>query len=94
MDSYRVRDQTQSHRAILQLHIDSEIATIVNSIMHDTADSLCKVIKIGQDAGIFTSTYPARSLARFVFNSFNGLRVTVKFDSNKKMFDDIVNVCL
>ena len=74
--------------------VDSEIAAIANSIMHDTEEALFKLIKKGQDTGIFTTKYPARSLARFVFNSLNGLRVTVKFDANKKMFDDIVNVCL
>lgn len=74
--------------------VDSEIASIANSIMNDTEEALCKVIRKGQDTGVFTTKYPARSLARFVFNSLNGLRVTVKFDANKKMFDDIVNVCL
>lgn len=74
--------------------IDVEIATIVNSIMSDFEDAVCKAIKRGQDTGIFTAQYSARSLARFIFNSLNGLRVTVKFDTSKKMFDDIVNVCL
>lgn len=74
--------------------IDVEIATIVNSIMSDFEDAVCKAIKRGQDTGIFTVQYSARSLARFIFNSLNGLRVTVKFDTSKKVFDDIVNVCL
>ncbi|MDR6968087.1 TetR/AcrR family transcriptional repressor of nem operon [Flavobacterium arsenatis] len=74
--------------------VDSEIAGIANSIMNDTEEALCKVIKKGQDTGVFTTKFSARSLARFVFNSLNGLRVTVKFDADKKMFDDIVNVCL
>jgi TetR/AcrR family transcriptional repressor of nem operon len=74
--------------------VDSEIAAIANSIMHETEEALCKLIKKGQDLGLFTTKYPARSLARFIFNSLNGLRVTVKFDATKKMFDDIVNVCL
>ncbi len=73
---------------------DSEIAAIANSIMHDTEEALCKVIKKGQEQGIFATKYSARSLARFVFNSLNGLRVSVKFDVSKKAFDDIVNVCL
>lgn len=73
--------------------VDTEVAIIANSIMHDTEEAVCKAIKKGQDTGVFTTQYSARSLARFVFNSLNGLRVTVKFDANKKMFDDIVNVC-
>lgn len=74
--------------------VDTEVAAIANTIMHDTENALCNAIKRGQENGIFTTKRPARSLARFVFNSLNGLRVTVKFDADKKMFDDIVNVCL
>lgn len=74
--------------------VDKEVSAIVNSIMHDFEDAVRRVIKMGQETGVFTTEYPARSLARFIFNSLNGLRVTVKFDANKKMFDDIVNVCL
>ncbi|MEH6682627.1 MAG: TetR/AcrR family transcriptional regulator [Sediminicola sp.] len=74
--------------------VDSEIAGIANGIMHDTEEALCSAIKIGQEKGVFTTKFSARCLARFVFNSLNGLRVTVKFDARKKMFEDIVNVCI
>lgn len=74
--------------------VDSDIATIANAIMRDTEEALYKAIKEGQRRGVFTKRYPARSLARFVFNALNGLRVTVKFDANKKMYEDIVNVSL
>lgn len=73
---------------------DEEVAAIASSIMHDVEDAVCKAIKRGQDMGVFTSQHTARSLARFIFNSLNGLRVTVKFEPSKKAFDDIVNVCL
>ncbi|MBT1701794.1 TetR/AcrR family transcriptional regulator [Fulvivirgaceae bacterium PWU20] len=74
--------------------VDEEVADILNTIMYDFENAICSVIKKGQGLGIFTNQYAARSLARFIFNSLNGLRVTSKFDANKKMFDDIVNVCL
>jgi len=74
--------------------VDSDIATIANAIMRDTEEALYKVIKEGQHRGIFTDRYPARSLARFIFNALNGLRVTVKFDADKKMYEDIVEVSL
>jgi TetR/AcrR family transcriptional repressor of nem operon len=74
--------------------VDDEVGSIANAIMQDTENALTKAIKKGQKLGVFTSTHSARSLARFIFNSLNGLRVTVKFDVSKKMFDDIVNVCL
>lgn len=73
---------------------DEEVAAIATSIMQDVEDAVCKAIKRGQDMGVFTTKHTARSLARFIFNSLNGLRVTVKFDASKKAFDDIVNVCL
>lgn len=74
--------------------IDSEVLNIANTIMLDTEDALYKAIKRGQDKGVFTTKNSAHALARFIFNSLNGLRVTVKFDSTPKMFDDIVKVCL
>ena len=74
--------------------VDSEIAAIANSIMHDTEKALSSVIELGQEKGIFTTKLPSRSLARFVFNSLNGLRVTVKFDADREMFEDIVEVCM
>ncbi len=80
--------------AVEMAPVDTDVSDIVNSIMNDMENTVCKAIKRGQDKGIFTTVYSARSLARFIFNSLNGLRVTVKFDANKKMFDDIVNVCL
>ncbi len=74
--------------------VDTEVAAIANSIMHDTETAITKAIKKGQEQGVFSKTHSARSLSRFIFNSLNGFRVTMKFDAGKKMFDDIVNVCL
>lgn len=74
--------------------VDEKIAEIANSVMQDTEEALRKVIERGQEQGVFTTKNSASSLARFVFNSSNGLRVTVKFDTSKTMYDDIVNVCL
>lgn len=73
---------------------DDDVAIIVNNIMKDTITALTKAIKKGQKIGVFTNKFSAQSLAQFVFNSLNGLRVTVKLDTNKKMFEDIVNICL
>ncbi len=80
--------------AVEMAPVDSEVAVIAHSILQDSENAICRAIKRGQDAGVFTRAHSARSLARFIFNSLNGLRVTVKFDTSKKMFDDIVNVCL
>ncbi|WP_316739013.1 TetR/AcrR family transcriptional regulator [Pedobacter aquatilis] len=74
--------------------VDSDVALIANEIMKDTESMITKAIEKGQQQGVFTKTHSARSLSRFIFNSLNGLRVTMKFDASKKMFDEIVNVCL
>jgi TetR/AcrR family transcriptional repressor of nem operon len=73
---------------------DDEVAAIANSIMIDIEEAICTAIQRGQDKGVFTTQHSARSLARFIMNSFNGLRVTIKIDGGQKVFDDIVNVCL
>ena len=80
--------------AVEMAPVDTEVAKIANSIMHDTENAVTRAIQKGQDGGVFTTQYPAQSLARFVVNAINGLRVTVKFDADQKMFEDIVNVCL
>jgi len=74
--------------------VDRDVAAIANEIMKDTEDMITKAIEKGQQRGVFTKTHSASSLSRFIFNSLNGLRVTMKFDASKKMFEDIVNVCL
>lgn len=74
--------------------VDRDVAVIANEIMKDTEDMITKAIEKGQQRGVFTKTHSASSLSRFIFNSLNGLRVTMKFDASKKMFEDIVNVCL
>jgi len=74
--------------------VDEEVAQIVNTIMRDFENAVCHAIERGQASGLFTTKHTARSLARFVFNSINGLRVTVKFDASQSAFEDIVNVCL
>jgi len=80
--------------AVEMVPFDKEVAEFANAIMRDTEEAVCKAIKKGQDQGVFTKRYPPRTLSRFIFNSLNGFRVTMKFDASKKMFDDIVNVCL
>ncbi len=74
--------------------VDAEIAGIVNSILQDFEDALCAAVKKGQDAGVFTMQQSARSLARFLSNVVNGLRVTVKTNTSNKVLDDIVAVSL
>lgn len=80
--------------AVEMAPVDPEIASIVHAIMIDTESAVAKAIEKGQKQGLFTTSHSAQSLARFIFNAINGLRVTVKFDTDKRMFDDIVDVSL
>lgn len=80
--------------AVEMAPVDSEIATIANTILRDTETAITKAISKGQQEGIFTTQHSASSLTNFLINVINGLRVTVKFDADKKMFDDIVGISL
>jgi TetR/AcrR family transcriptional repressor of nem operon len=80
--------------AVEMAPVDPEVAAIANGIMNDMENALCKAIEKGQKKGIFTKQYNARSLANFVFNSVNGLKVTAKFDVDQKMFDDVIRITL
>jgi TetR/AcrR family transcriptional regulator, transcriptional repressor for nem operon len=73
---------------------NSEVADIVNSNMRDIEDALFQLIKKGQEAGQFSKSHSARSLARFIFNTISGLRVASKSGADKKVFDDVVKVTL
>ncbi|MGO1244924.1 MAG: TetR/AcrR family transcriptional regulator [Sphingobacterium sp.] len=94
LDEERSKGCFMVNSAVELAPVDKEVRAISNSIMQDTENALTKAIKKGQEKGIITKVHSARSLARFIFNSLNGLRVTIKFDASQKMFDDIVNVCL
>lgn len=69
------------------------LEAVVNSIIRDFENALYKAVKKGQNAGVFTTKDSARSLASFLSNTINGLRVTVKSEASEKAFD-IVDVSL
>ncbi|OYQ31866.1 TetR family transcriptional regulator [Flavobacterium cyanobacteriorum] len=71
-----------------------EIAEIVNGNRQDIEDALLQLIKKGQETGQFSKKHGARPLARFIFNTISGLRVTSKSGADKKVFDDIVTIAL
>lgn len=73
---------------------DKEIANIISENSKNIEDAFYRAIKKGQEKRQFTNTLPARSLAKFLFNSLIGMRVLAKADTEKKVFDDIVKVTL
>jgi TetR/AcrR family transcriptional repressor of nem operon len=51
-------------------------------------------VKKGQDNGVFSNEQTSRALARFLFNTLTGIRVSAKTGGDKKMYDDIVKVTM
>ena len=80
--------------AIEMAPADPEITAIAKSIMNDTENAFYKVIKKGQQLGVFTTRHTARSLATFVINSISGLRVNVKLGTTEKIYDNTTHICL
>jgi TetR/AcrR family transcriptional repressor of nem operon len=73
---------------------DKEVAVIVNRNMQDIEDAFCRAIEKGQQQGEITTRHNARSLSRFIFNTFSGLRVAARSGADKQVFDDVVTVAL
>jgi TetR/AcrR family transcriptional regulator, transcriptional repressor for nem operon len=57
-------------------------------------DAFYQAIKKGQESGEITNKKDARALARFIFNSVQGIRVSAKLTSDKAVFDDIVELTM
>ncbi len=55
-------------------------------------DIFYKAIKKGQDNGDITNQQDARALARFVSNAVKGMQVTAKSTTDRRMFDDIIDL--
>lgn len=73
---------------------DDEVSAIVNGNMQDVEEALFKAVRKGQQSGQFSTQHSARSLARFLFNTFSGIRVAAKSGTDKKVLDDVVKVAL
>jgi TetR/AcrR family transcriptional repressor of nem operon len=73
---------------------DPEIATIVKGNQHEIENILSKAIKEGQRSGKITSTLDARSIARFFYASFSGIRVAARSGADRRTLEDIMKVSL
>jgi TetR/AcrR family transcriptional repressor of nem operon len=51
-------------------------------------------IRKGQGTGEISNKQDARALARFIFNTMKGIRVSAKATSDKSIFDDIIKLAL
>ena len=73
---------------------DKAIAKIIQENMQDAEEVFYLTIKKGQESGEIAGRNDARALARFIINTINGIRVTAKAGTDKKVYDDVVKVAL
>lgn len=73
---------------------DKEIAAIINHNIEDVEDALTRAVKRGQESGQVSAHHSPRAIARFIYNTISGLRVTAKSGADKKVLDDIVKVSM
>lgn len=74
----------------LAMH-DPEIAKIVHDNQKVVEDIFCNAVKKGQELGQISDKQEARSLARFIFNNYSGIRVLARAgEKDKQVYDDIL----
>lgn len=74
----------------LAMH-DPEIASIVHENQKVMEEVFYKAVKKGQESGQISTKLEARSLARFIFNNYSGIRVLARAgEKDKKVYDDIL----
>lgn len=75
----------------LAMH-DEEIAKIVKSNSQKMEEVFTIAVRKGQDSGHISNATDARVLARFIFNTYSGIRVLARAgERDKQVYDDIVN---
>lgn len=74
----------------LAMH-DEEIAKMVNDNRKIMEDIFIKAVTKGQEAGQISMQLDARTLSRFIFNNYSGIRVLARAgEIDKKVYDDIL----
>jgi TetR/AcrR family transcriptional repressor of nem operon len=74
----------------LAMH-DEEIAKIVNDNRQTMEEVFLKAVTKGQEAGQISTQQNARTLARFIFNNYTGIRVLARSgEKDKQVYDDIL----
>ena len=74
----------------LAMH-DNEIAKIVSGNQKTMEDVFYTAVKKGQEAGQISTQNDARMLARFIFNTYSGIRVLARAgEKDKQVYEDIL----
>lgn len=75
-------------------NLDPEINQMVEENRKTIVEVLAEIIKEGQEKGEFKSQKSPQALARFIFNSVNGLRVVGKADVPLDEMKEVVEITL
>ncbi|MDB5141760.1 MAG: comR 2 [Mucilaginibacter sp.] len=73
---------------------DADVKSVIDHNDQQIEDSFYKAIKKGLDSGEISSKQDARALARFIFNTVKGIRVSSKSVTDKRVFDDIIKLTM
>lgn len=73
---------------------DKEIGELVNKNNLSVEDALAQIIEKGQHDRQFKTTTNSRALARFIFSTIGGLRVSARAGAGREVLEDIVTVAL
>jgi TetR/AcrR family transcriptional repressor of nem operon len=91
----------QKHKGCFMVNAEVEVAPHdpqVNQLVcandQHVEDAFFEVIKKGQESGEINNRQDARALARFIFNTVKGIRVTAKSTTDRTVFDDIIGLTL
>ena len=73
---------------------DAEVSNMICQNDQQIEDAFYQAIKKGQDSGEISRQKDARALARFIFNTVKGIRVSAKSTTDKGIFDDIIQLAM
>jgi TetR/AcrR family transcriptional regulator, transcriptional repressor for nem operon len=73
---------------------DKEVSSMICQGDQQVEDAFYRAIKKGQENGELNDEKDARAVARFIFNTVKGIRVSAKSTSDKRFFDDIIQLTM
>jgi len=74
--------------------VDKDIAGIAADNMHEMEQLFYHLVKEGQASGEIAKKFPAKALARHLFNSLMGLRITGKSRPEADTLKDVVKLAM
>lgn len=73
---------------------DKEVSQMICQNDQQVEDAFFRAIEKGQESGEINNKQDARALARFIFNTVKGMRVSAKSTTDKAFFEDIINLAM